>query len=129
MLSRFKTISAEFYLIVFVLLISTAATHSIICFIHDNTYTIEMANADKQQLNNQIDTLRIELKKMNDSFTLDMAKVAKQQIVSQFDSLHIKIDELDDMYTVEMAKIDKQLFNNQIDTLRDDIQELKNKLP
>jgi len=57
MLSKLKEISIEVYLLIFVLFISIAGTHTIICMINDNTYTIEMATKDKIIINNRLSEL------------------------------------------------------------------------
>jgi len=57
MLSKLKEISIEVYLLLFILFISIAGTHTIICMINDNTYTIEMATKDKIIINNRISEL------------------------------------------------------------------------
>jgi len=57
MLSKLKEISIEVYLLLFILFISIAGTHTIICMINDNTYTIEMATKDKIIINNRLSEL------------------------------------------------------------------------
>ena len=57
MLSKLKEISIEVYLLIFILFISIAGTHTIICMINDNTYTIEMATKDKIIINNRLSEL------------------------------------------------------------------------
>jgi uncharacterized protein (UPF0333 family) len=57
MLSKLKEISIEVYLLLFILFISIAGTHTIICMINDNTYTIQMATKDKIIINNRLSEL------------------------------------------------------------------------
>jgi hypothetical protein len=57
MLSKLKELSIEIYLLLFILFISIAGTHTIICMLNHNTYTIEMATKDKMLIDNRISEL------------------------------------------------------------------------
>ncbi len=57
MLSKLKELSIEIYLLLFILFISIAGTHTIICMLNNNTYTIEMATKDKMLIDNRLSEL------------------------------------------------------------------------
>ena len=67
MLSKLKEISIEVYLLLFILFISIAGTHTIICMLNNNTYTIEMATKDKMLIDNRISELESRLSHLHEN--------------------------------------------------------------
>lgn len=47
----------EVYLLLFIIFISIAGTHTILCMINDNNYTIEMAIKDNTIINDRLSKL------------------------------------------------------------------------
>jgi len=76
--SRLKELSIEFYLILFIIFLSMAATYAFMCILH--SYTIDMANTDRIAINSNLLIIDTNIKKLESEIKNIQIKILDTQL-------------------------------------------------